>query len=144
MFNYPAKFAREADGGFSVTFRDIPEAITQGDTFDEAKLSAVDALVTAMDFYFEDSRQVPTASKKQDGEELIELPTSISTKVLLLNSMIENKVKPVELARSMKIKRQEVNRIMDIHHSTKIDTLAAAFNALGKKLEFHVSSPQEV
>ena len=135
MFNYPAKFAPEADGGFVVTFRDIPEAISQGDSIDEAREAARDALITAMDFYFEDRRSVPQPSKARKGEELVGLPTSVATKVLLLNAMLEKNTRPVDLARAMNIKPQEVTRLVDLHHSTKIDTLAAAFAAMGRSLE---------
>ena len=41
----------EEDGGFVVTFRDVPEAITQGDTLDEALHNAADALTVALDGY---------------------------------------------------------------------------------------------
>ena len=60
--NYPATFTKDTDG-FVVTFRDIPEALTQGDTYEEALEMAQDALATAMDFYFEDNRPVPMPSK---------------------------------------------------------------------------------
>ncbi|WP_238329470.1 type II toxin-antitoxin system HicB family antitoxin [Mannheimia haemolytica] len=33
---YPALFTPAEEGGFVVTFPDLPEAITQGDTFEEA------------------------------------------------------------------------------------------------------------
>ena len=49
---YPAQFEAVPEGGFVVTFRDIPEAITQGDTEKEAMEMAVrisDVLFT-MDF----------------------------------------------------------------------------------------------
>ena len=36
---YPARFDLAPEGGFVVTFRDIPEAITQGDTEAEAMLA---------------------------------------------------------------------------------------------------------
>lgn len=39
-----------AGGGFVVTFRDIPEAITQGETVEEALQMAREALETAMEF----------------------------------------------------------------------------------------------
>jgi antitoxin HicB len=52
-----------------------------------------DALLTAMDFYFEDRRPVPPPSALADGERLIELPLSASAKVLLLNEMLEQKVR---------------------------------------------------
>lgn len=141
MLYYPAQFEPEADGGYSVTFRDIPEAITQGDSLEEARRAAVDALITAMDFYFEDGRAVPAPSAAQAGEELVTMPVSVATKVLLLNLMIEQRKRPMELARAMHIKPQEVTRIVDIHHATKIDTLAAAFAALGKRLEVRVLAP---
>jgi predicted RNase H-like HicB family nuclease len=41
----------EEDGGFVVTFRDVPEAITQGGTLDEALHNAADALTVALEFY---------------------------------------------------------------------------------------------
>jgi antitoxin HicB len=138
MSNYPAKFAPDADGGFVVTFRDIPEAITQADTLKEAREAARDALITAMDFYVEDRRVVPQPSKAKKGEELVELPPSVAAKVLLLNTMIEGRTRPVDLARAMRTKPQEVNRLMDLHHTTKIDTLADAFKAMGRSLELVV------
>lgn len=135
MFNYPAKFAPDADGGFVVTFRDIPEAITQGDTMEEAMEAARDALITAMDFYVEDRRAVPPPSKARKGEQMVELPISVAAKVALLNVMIDKHTRPVDLARAMGVKPQEVNRLIDLRHSTKIDTLAAAFTAMGRSLE---------
>jgi len=35
----------------------------------------------------------------------------------------------------MSVKKQEVKRIFDLHHSTKIDTVQKALNALGRRLE---------
>lgn len=135
---YPATFAPAEEGGFVVTFRDIPEAITQGDDEAEALTEAQDALVTAMDFYFEDNRPVPAPSKARAGERLVGLPLSVSAKVLLLNAMIERQVRPSELARLMGIKPQEVNRIIDLGHNTKIDTVAEAMTALGRDLDLVV------
>jgi antitoxin HicB len=138
MLRYPALFDPDEGGGFVVTFRDIPEAITQGDTLEEARSMAADALLTAMDFYFEDKRAVPAPSKAKKGEDLVALPASVSAKVLLLNAMIDGKVTPAELARRLNTTPQAVNRIVDIGHATKIDTIAEALEALGKHLEIGV------
>jgi antitoxin HicB len=134
MFRYPARIAKDGDG-FLVTFRDIPEAITGGNTRDEAIEMAADALVTAMDFYFEDKRPVPTPSESKRGDVLIELPASVAAKVLLLNAMLSQNVTPSELARRLNKPRQEINRVIDLGHATKIDTIAAALSALGMHLE---------
>jgi antitoxin HicB len=136
MFIYPIKLkADKVNGGFVVTFPDIPEAITQGDTEAEALLAAKAALESALDFYFEDNRIVPQPSKPKRGQKLVELPASLSAKVLLLNEMITQKVRPAELARRLKTTPQEVNRLTDLHHTSRIDGIAAALQALGKHLE---------
>jgi antitoxin HicB len=107
-------------------------------THEEARTMAADALLTAIDFYFEDKRPVPAPSKVKKGEELVSLPATVSAKVLLLNVMIEQKVTPSELARRLGTSPQVVNRIVDIKHATKIDTIADAVAALEKRLEIGV------
>lgn len=129
--HYPAIFTQE-DDGYVVTFRDIPEAITQGDSYEEALAMAEYALATAMEFYFEDNRAVPLPSKTQKGEVLVTMPISVWSKVLLLNEMLKQNISQVELAKRMSIKPQQVTRIVNLEHNTKIDTLAQAFKALGK------------
>ncbi len=135
---YPATFTK-LDDGYGVTFRDIPEAITQGATYNEAVEMAEDALVTAMDFYFEDNRPVPIASNPQDDEVMVSLPLSIWAKVLLLNALLDSHVSQAELARRMGIKKQQVTRIVNLEHTTKIDTLEKAFKALNKRLDLMVA-----
>lgn len=136
---YPARFEPAEEGGFVVTFRDIPEAITQGESEAEAQAMAEDVLVSAMDFYFEDRRQVPMPSPAEHGERLVELPASVAAKVLLLNEMVSAGVSNAELARRMGTRPQEVQRIVNLDHATKIDTIAKALSALGKHLEVRVA-----
>lgn len=131
---YPASFTHE-EGKIVVRFRDIPEAITQGDDEKDALEMAEDVLISSMDFYFEDGRRVPPPSQALPGERLICLPLSIASKVLLLNEMLAQKVGPSELARRMDSLPQYVNRLIDLHHNTKIDTVAQAMAALGKRFE---------
>lgn len=136
---YPASLEQAEEGGFVVTFRDIPEAITQAATETEAMEMARDALITAMDFYFEDRRAVPAPSQAEAGEKLIDLPPSISAKVFLLNELIRQKISNAELARRLGTSPQTVNRLTTLTHPTKIDALAEVFAALGKRLDVVVS-----
>jgi antitoxin HicB len=134
---YPAKIEPDTTG-FMVSFRDIPEALTQGDTEDEARQMAADALLTAMDFYVEDNRPVPWPSAARDGEALVALPASAWAKVLLLNEMLTQHVGPSELARRLGTTKQQATRLTDLSHATKIDALAGALAALGRRLELGV------
>ncbi|WP_092955596.1 type II toxin-antitoxin system HicB family antitoxin [Paracidovorax konjaci] len=138
---YPAQFEMQDDGGYTITFRDIPEAISQADSIADARVAALDALVTALEFYFEDQRTVPSPSAAKDGEHLIALPPSLCAKVELLALMHERRVRPADLARRMHVKPQEVTRLMDLRHATKIDTIGAAFSALGSELVIEVREP---
>lgn len=132
---YPAQLEAADEGGFVATFRDIPEAITQGETEAEALEMAEDVLYSAMEFYFEDKRPVPMPSALKPGERQVSLPISVWAKVLVLNEMLAQKVTPSELARRLHTRPQDVNRVIDLGHSTKIDKLSQAMAALGKRLE---------
>jgi antitoxin HicB len=92
MLTYPAHVTRDGDG-FTVSFPDIPEALTGAPSREEALRLAVDALSTAMDFYFEDRRPVPLPSETKHGQVLVDLPLSVGAKVLLLNEMIKTQRK---------------------------------------------------
>lgn len=139
MFIYRAILTPdENDGGFVVTFVDIPEAITQGESREEALRAAKDALESALDFYFDDKRAVPSPSPVQIDQDGIELSASLSAKILLLNEMIHQDIRPAELARRLNTTPQEVNRLTNIHHTSRIDGIANALRALGKHLEMRV------
>lgn len=69
------------------------------------------------------------------GQRSVDLPLSLSAKVLLLNGMIAQKVRPAELARRLQTTPQQVNRLTSIHHASKIDGIAAAMKSLGKTIE---------
>ena len=132
---YPAQFTAAEEGGFVVTFPDIPEAITQGESLEDAMLHAADALTSALDFYIEDGLPIPAPSKLKRGQHLVELPASYAAKVLLLNEMRAQKIRPADLARRLRVTPQEITRLIDIRHTSRIDGIATALKALGKTME---------
>jgi len=134
MRAYPVNLRK--DGKFIlVTFPYIPEAITQGNDRPHALEMAKEVLELAMEFYFEDRRPVPEPSKAKRGQAVVELSASLSAKVLLLNEMLRQKVRPAELARRIGTTPQEVNRLTNIRHTSRIDGIAGALKALGKTME---------
>jgi antitoxin HicB len=56
MIAYPAKFEKAVEGGYVVEFIDIPSCITEGDTLQEAKIMAKEALSAML--YSLDSRKM--------------------------------------------------------------------------------------
>jgi antitoxin HicB len=133
MRGYPVRLRK--DGKFIlVRFPDIPEAITCGINREEALAMAKEALELSMEFYFDDMRPVPMPSKPKRGQAVVELSPSVAAKVLLLNEMLRQRIRPIDLARRLGTTKQEVNRLTNLHHSTKIDRIDAALRALGKRL----------
>ena len=72
-------------------------------------------------------------------ERLADLPISMVAKVLLLNEMLGNNVTSSELARRMATTKQEIDRLIDLRHATKIDRIGKAMHALGRVLEIVVA-----
>lgn len=131
---YPAKIESDGDS-WMVSFPDVPEALSAGATHEEALSMAKDALVSAFEFYFEDKREVPSPSRVRRGYVPIEVPASVAAKVLLLNEMVRQRVRPSELAKRMGTTAQEITRLTQLSHATKIDGIDSALHALGKRLE---------
>ena len=75
---YPAVFHRAEEGGYWITFPDIPECITEGDNMEEAYNMAVDALGLALTDRIKEKQDLPKASEvddiKEDGTVFVSSP----------------------------------------------------------------------
>lgn len=60
---YPAIFHVAEEGGFWITFPDLPECMTQGDSMQEAYEMAVDALGLALTSREQEKQDIPAASE---------------------------------------------------------------------------------
>jgi predicted RNase H-like HicB family nuclease len=69
----PAALSPDPDGGFTVTFRDVPEAITEGDRREEALLRAEDALESALAMCIAAKEPLPASSDPKANEEMVPL-----------------------------------------------------------------------
>ncbi len=59
---YPAIFHKADEGGFWVSFPDIPECLTEGDSMEQAYKMAVDALGLCITDRINNREEIPTAS----------------------------------------------------------------------------------
>lgn len=136
--NYALRLEPE-DGGYVITSRDFPELTSEADSFEEALSEGLDALETCFMMYMDCRRPIPAPTPAQDGEEVIFVPTKVATKVALYNEMLAQGVTKAEMARRLDGFQASIDRILSLRHSTKLETLEAAFAALGKRLELHVA-----
>ena len=139
MLAFPAALSSyENGGGLVITFRDVPEAITQGDTPEEALRNAADALTIALDGYVEAGWAFPDASSARTGEHLIALPALVAAKLELYRRMCETGTTRVALARMIGVDERAVHRLLAYRHRSHIGQIEAALAKLGKRLEISV------
>ncbi len=127
------------DGGYVVTCRDFPEAITQGETIDEAIAEAADALDEAIAGRIDDQREIPVASVAKRGERVVSVPPSMALKAAVYLSVREAGISNSEFARRLRLDEKEARRILDPHHPTKLLRIEAALSALGRHVELSLA-----
>lgn len=132
MLAYPYELTLDDNGTYLVTFADIPEAVAVGEDAEEAALEAFDGLLCALDGYITDRRVIPTPNAT--GDNVVILPALETAKILLHNEMLSQGVKKAELARRLDVHMPQIDRLLDLRHSTKIDFLEKAITKLGKHL----------
>jgi antitoxin HicB len=139
MFDYPVILEAQPEGGFVVTFPDVPEAITQGEDEDEALLCAVDALETALSFYIDARRPLPIPTSPKRGQRTVRPSALECAKLGVYRAMTEQGIRKAELARRLGWHLPQVDRLFDLHHASRLDQIEAAARALGKQLDVRVA-----
>ena len=139
MRAYPATLTPDPDGGFTVTFRDVPEAITEGDSRDEALLRSEDALESALAMYIAAKEPLPRPTATQPDEIMVPLTALGMAKAALYDAMREQGVGRAELARRLRWHLAQVTRVLDLRHASKMEQVEAALAALGLRLIVEVA-----
>jgi antitoxin HicB len=125
-FAYPCRIEEIDRNEFLVTFPDVPEALTSGETRDAALVAAADALVVAIDGYLEAGREVPSPRPARRDEDLIALDPAVAARVVLLREMARLRMSRVALATQLGRDEKAVRRMI----SGKGASLEMTLNAL--------------
>lgn len=123
---------------FLVSSRDIPELNAIADSYEDALIQALDAFVTALMIYMIDRKPIPKASELLEDEVMLFVPLQVSVKVALYREMLEQNVSKAELAKRMNWGQKQVDRLWDLGHSTRLDSIEQVFLVLGKRLDICV------
>lgn len=137
-FAYWARIQPDEAGRLLVTFPDLPEALTDGATQEEALAEAADALGTALAGRIADGADIPAPSGTKRGMVRIAPNATIAAKVALYLAMREESVSVAELARRMGVDHKEARRIVSPREATKLPRLEEALAAVGQEVELVV------
>jgi antitoxin HicB len=136
MLEYSALFTPDPEaGGFVVTFPDLPEAITEGATEEEAMLYAADAVATSLSVYVDRGMDIPTP-RKVSGRNYrrIRIPALSEAKISLYVAMRQAGVRAAGLARRLNCRKSQIDRLLDLSHPSPLDQIEQALRVLGKRL----------
>lgn len=137
MFDYPVIIEKQPEGGYIVTFPDVPEAITQGEDFDEALLYAVDALETALSFYIEARKPLPVPSPAEGRPTVTPSPLECA-KLGVYREMTNQGLKKADLARRLGWHMPQVDRLFDLKHASRLDQLEVAARVMGRQIRIDI------
>lgn len=121
------------------TCPDLPEVASVGDDEDEALLSVVEAIELAIECRISDREAIPVPGRHRKGHARVRVPVQAAVKAQLHNEMLAQNVRKSQLAQRLNLHMPQVDRILNPKHSTKLETLEDAFEALGKHLDFRVA-----
>jgi antitoxin HicB len=111
-FIYPAVIEEPYPNDFVVRFPDVPEAITGGDTLEQALAQAVEALEVAVEFYLNNGRAAPVPRQISEGEYPVALAPTMAARVLLTEAMAAQGLSKTALAGRMRKDEKVVRRIL--------------------------------
>src|SRR5262245_18510986 len=131
-FAYPVRFTPdETDGGFVVTFGDLPEAMTEGDTIAAALAEAAEGLKAAIAGRIRRGETMPEPSPPADLP-MVPVPAQTAAKAALYLALLETGISNHQLAARLGCNEKEVRRLLDPRHPSKLPRIQRALAALGK------------
>ena len=128
----------QPDGaGYLVTFRDIDNAFTYGETLDEAIFNAQEVLDLMLLDRLEKDEEIPMPSKLKNGEIVITpSPEVVAPALLHIMRMLESRTM-ADIARTMGVAYQSYQRIESGKNLT-MKSLKKAAMALGSIVEIRL------
>ncbi len=132
-FTYPVILTDDDNGTVLVSFPDIAIAHTFGDDTEDALAHAADALETAIMIFMDERKDIPRPSAAR-GRPTVTLRPLSAAKVALYRTMRQQGVTKSELARRLDCHMEQVDRILDLRHASKLDQVERALRAVGKEL----------
>lgn len=136
-YTYFAEIVADPDGGYLVTFPDVPEAITHGEDLEDAKASASEALGLALRGYVADEQDLPQPETREGVEITVGLEDAL--KLALVQAFKQSGLTKTELARRMGKSENEERRLLNPDHSSKVSTIQDALRALNKTVKIQIS-----
>lgn len=130
---YPIKISSR-DGVCNVWFPDFPEASVEGVSRQLVRTAAKERLIETLYAYVREHRDIPRPTYMRRQRDVMEPPLLMAVKLALYQTMRDQNISNVALAKRLGTVEGTVRRLVDPGHRSHIDRVEQALALLGKRL----------
>lgn len=112
-FACPITLKSQRNGAILVSFPDVPKALTEGESEQEALSEAKDCLIGALGGYISRGWAIPVPSEAR-GRPVVQLPPFVESKLALYAAMCEQGISPAALAMRLGKRRAWTDQLLDL------------------------------
>lgn len=119
---------------YGVTFPDLPEAISGGDSWEEAVEMAEDVLWLCISDYCTQQGYIPTPSAPSNGQVMIPVPPLAAAKLAINAAMKEQGISKKALSEKLGFTEEATRRLLDPLYRTHLSQVERALKVVGRSL----------
>lgn len=138
LYAYPARLEPQPDGGFLVSFPDLPEALTDGVDLAEVLANASDCLSEALAGRINRGEAIPQPRGGRKNAPVIAPEPTIALKAALHGALRARGLTVADIARRLEIDYRQAARLADPRSASKLTSLKAALGVLGYEVAIAV------
>jgi antitoxin HicB len=131
---YDYALERQANGWRLVRFSDFPEALTEGETEDEARANARDCLIAAIEGYMKAGRALPRPGGERARTERVAVPSLVAAKMAVYEAMRMKGWSKTRLAKELGLSENSVRRLLDLRHNSHLRLIDEALAKMNEEL----------
>lgn len=129
---YPARLEPQADGSYFVSFPDLPDTFTEGESAEAALFNAAEVLTAMLDWRLDHGLPIPEPSASLAGVHWVSPDAKTQAALLVRRSRGDRSL--ADLARALDTSWPAAQRLEDPRHWPSLKQLEKAAAALGKRL----------
>ena len=139
-FGYTYELEPEENGWWLVRFPAVPEALTEGETEEEARANALDCLLTALEGYVRQGMTLPRDAEG-GGSNRIVLPSLVTAKLAVYETMRSLGWSKARLSKELDVPENTVRRLLDLRHSSHLKAIDEAMATMKAELQIDLPPP---
>src|SRR5713226_5724356 len=141
-FGYRYTLEGQDNGWWLVRFPGIPEALTEGETKDEARANARDCVITALEGYMKAGRPLPREGAGHSGPDRVALPSLVTAKLAVYETMRARGWSKLKLSKELGMPENSVRRLLDLRHSSHMWIIDEALAKMNAELPIDLPKPR--